>query len=1189
MLSLRVLGTLVLKQDGRPLGLAIRKSWAVVVRLAVAGSTPRAWLIAQLWPGLDEPAARRNLRRELARLREVGADTLVVAQGDMLALGPGVALDLSNFEQALQAGDPEAALAAWAGPLADGLQTGDTPEFEQWLQTQRERLHERWRTALWQAAQDAEARGAIDLALGHLQALLADDPVTESHHLAVMRLHAAAGRREAALAQYERCRAVLQLELGLAPMAETEALLLQLRTPGALATLAQPDLTAPKLPEAAGSVPDSSTPWLAARLPDTLPFVGRGAEAHVLEAAWQAGRTVLLEGEAGVGKTRMAIDFVAAHGALAVARCHASDAEVPYAAFARALRVLAGPLVAPAAAPLAAAQGLQGLPPWVNAELARLLPELGTPPPPMHTAEERSRFFEGCAQGWLALAADSFDAVVLDDWHHADPASHKLLAYVAQRRRELAPTAAREWLLMRPGDDALAMQRMGQALDALHLRLGPLEPEAVLELVRALSGAAQPLRFAQRLQQATGGNAFFLAETLRVLSEQRLLQTGADGVWRTPFDDATQDYRELPVPASVREAVLARVQRLGDASVRVLEAASLAVEPFAPSLLAPACALSELDTVLAVERAVRAQLLREHPAGGFAFAHDLVQQALDMSLAPDRRRLVHRRLALGAEATSAMPSMIATHFEASGERQRAVPHRLAAGRQAQRLHALAEAIEHWRKGLADEPTPSQALALHLGLMHALRTSDQREASRHHGAQALALAMHEGLLESVRTTALLELAREFAGERRAEDALQILQRLPPVLDEAQQLDVMYVRASALRELGQVDAATEICQAALARPALRGHARAMLLDTMVIAAHRRGRIAAARDLASEALGISRELGDEVGVARALNRLGVFMIELGETGQGEATLHEAVVACERLGLIGLQRGSLYNLCCLYSAQGRSAQVLGCARSIWTLQPPMDRSELRVLVHLAFVDAQVALGDLGDAWVHVQAAAEDAQARDQPLGAAAVVLTGIELLGLLGARAVVERLQASLSDDALRQMPQVANEMWVARAHFELLLGDVAAAGQTLAQIATPAQIENVRIRLRHDVIAAECALAQGRATDALTVLPSEDAAGMNEEMRLQRLAVQLGAQVLLGQASPDTLNAVRAALMAADVHTVSALALQRALRAAQRLRPACVPEELLARGAALVARLAATLQAHPVQQAAFLRING
>ena len=116
---------------------------------------------------------------------------------------------------------------------------------------------------------------------------------------------------------------------------------------------------------------------------------------------------------------------------------------------------------------------------------------------------------------------------------------------------------------------------------------------------------------------------------------------------------ATQDYCELEVPASVREAVLARVQRLPTASQRVLEAAALAVEPFAPALLAPACALSELDTVLAIEQALAAHLLREHEAGGFAFAHDLVQQAIDAALSPERRRLVHRRLALGAEQSGA--------------------------------------------------------------------------------------------------------------------------------------------------------------------------------------------------------------------------------------------------------------------------------------------------------------------------------------------------------------------------------------------------------------------------------------------------------------------------------------------------------------------------------------------------------
>jgi DNA-binding SARP family transcriptional activator/tetratricopeptide (TPR) repeat protein len=1191
MLLLRVLGTPTLQLDGQLLGLAIRKTWALLVHLAVDGPTPRARLAARLWPGLDESTARRNLRRELARLREAGATALVAAQGDLLALGRGVALDLRDFDQALQAGRPEDALAHYGGPLAEGLQAGDTAEYDQWLQAEREQLHTRWRTALWQAAQQAEALSRSDVALVHLGTLLADDPLTESHHFAVMRLHAAAGRPDAALAQYARCRTVLLAELGLAPMADTEALAQRLRMsdlPKTSSTTRLKTGTSPVLANAAMSgsqaAAASSTSPAAACLPDTLPFVGRSAEVHVLQAAWLSGRAVVVEGEAGVGKTRLALDFAAAHGALAMARCRAGDAEVPYAAFARALRTLAGPL--PHAPGL---QALQGTPPWVIAELARLLPELGAAPPPIHTTEERSRFFEACAQGWLALAADNFDAVVLDDWHHADAASRSLLAYMARRRRELVPSTAREWLLMRPGADAHAVPQLCTVLDALHLRLGPLEPTAVLDLVRLLSGASEPLRFARRLQQATAGNPFFLSETLRLLSEQQLLQAGADGVWRTPFDDATQDYHELPVPTSVRDAVLARVNRLDGACVRVLEAAALAAEPFAPGLLAPACALSELDTVLAIEQAVQAQLVREHPAGGYAFAHDLVQQALDQSLGPDRRRLVHRRLALGAEAVAAPPALTAAHFEASGELRRAVPHRLAAGQQAQRLHGQAEAIEHWRKGLADDPSLAQSLALHLCLMRGLRLTDQREASRRHATQALALATNDELPEADRSAALLELAGEFAREERAEEALRILQRLPAVLAETQQIAAMNVRATALRELGRVDEAAAIGRAALEMPALRGRMRADLLDALVLTAHRSGRLGAALELAAESLAISRELGDELGMARGLNRRGIFMLEGGDLAGAEAELQQAVAQCERLGLVGLQRGSLYNLCCLYSGKGLPSQVLACAQRIWALQPPMERSELRVMVHLAFVDAQIALGHLGDAWLHAQAAADDALASGQPLAAATVVLTAIELFGLLGARATAERLQASLSDAALGQMLHVANEMWTARAHFELLVGDVAAAGRTLAQIESPAQIESGRIQLRHGVVSAECALARGDALAALAVLPADSAPGMNEEMRLLSLAVRLGAEVLGGAAQPTTLQAVQAALEADDVHTVSALALVRALSAARRHAPGSVPVDLHARAATLVARLAASLQAHPAQQAAFVRIHG
>ena len=107
-----------------------------------------------------------------------------------------------------------------------------------------------------------------------------------------MRLLAALGRREAALAQFERCKRMLKDELGLAPMAETEALAAALR--GAPVSLPAADAVRTRL------------------LPELLPFVGRETEVAALEAAWGAGRTLLIEGEAGVGKSRLALDFCAA-------------------------------------------------------------------------------------------------------------------------------------------------------------------------------------------------------------------------------------------------------------------------------------------------------------------------------------------------------------------------------------------------------------------------------------------------------------------------------------------------------------------------------------------------------------------------------------------------------------------------------------------------------------------------------------------------------------------------------------------------------------------------------------------------------------------------------------------------------------------------------------------------------------
>lgn len=476
------------------------------------------------------------------------------------------------------------------------------------------------------------------------------------------------------------------------------------------------------------------------------------------------------------------------------------------------------------------------------------------------------------------------------------------------------------------------------------------------------------------------------------------------------------------------------------------------------------------------------------------------------------------------------------------------------------------------------PEPAVQLQLHLCLMDSLRQLDQREASGEHVAAALAAARGDDCEPPHSAAALLAVAEEFALAWRPAEALALLDEVGALLSPAQALHAGQVRVNALRGLGRVDAALAEGRQLLQRPGLRTRQRARLLDALALCEHLAGRLPAALSLVDEALALSAQAGDRQLQAQALSHRGSFLMEQGDDAAAEAALQAAAQQHGQLGLVGLQRASLYSLCCLYSAQGRPDQVLASAQQIQALQPPMQRSGLRVMVSLAFVDALIALGDLGLAWQHAHAAVDDALAVGEPLGLAAVVMTTVELFGLLGERAAVDRLLARLDPATLRQMPSAANEMWVAQAQFEWLAGRPAAACQALAQIDAPEQIGHLRVRWRWQVTAAALGLA---------ALPDDAAPGMTDELRLHALAVRLAvlcpARTLPAMAGhTDDLRAVlqqaQAALAAPAVHTVAALALLRALpRAAW---PAA--------GESLVGRLADSLGALAPQRAAFLALH-
>lgn len=1101
MVSLQILGQIAVHDGDSAVPMPTQKLQALLVLLALAGPMPRARLAAWLWAETNDPSARRNLRRELARLRDAGAGALLQADADQLALADTVVCDAHQFMVDVAAQRWTEALHRWTGPPADGLQLDRAEAFSDWLTAQRQRLQALRRQALAAAAQACQGAGDRLGAMAHLQTLLAEDPLQEHHHRALISLHAAAGHREAALAQYTLCRELLWRELGLQPGPDTEALVAEVRRAKSVQADTRSDHgPQPPPPELAPSEPIAT---------GDLPLVGREADWGALQAAWRRGRLIVIEGEGGIGKTRLARDFAASRGALALAQCRRSDAGVPYASFVRALRALAGP-----------ALGQSGMAPWVLLELAHLLPELGDAPQAITTAEAHQRFCEACALAWQTLSAGNFDAVVIDDWHLADEASQVLLGYIIEQRTH-APTASPcEILVLRPELAADAQARQQALIDssgALHLRLGPLGTDSVYRLVQQLSGATDPRRFAQRLERASGGNPFFLAETLRQWQGLRLLDVGPDGVWRTPFDDDTQDYAELPVPDSVRDAITARVRRLGEPARALLQAASLAAEPFTPALLAGACDLSEVQALAAIEQVVDAELLRERD-GGYAFAHDLVQAALDSTLTPAQRRLVHRRLALGAQAARLDSADIARHWEAGGQPERAVAHRMAAAEAAQAVRALADAQAHWQAALDDRPTLAERvrilgrrweLALHRGDAPGLQAAvDDLDAARAEaqatGQQALAVEC------AVHAAEILAQGQRDAEALARSEACLADAGTPPAL----RAQALRVQSQVLSRLGRTDEARLATEAALAAGGLSPLQQGDLEHALSYTHFLRGDPKASLHHARQAHALWQAAGARQQAAQAQASIGRALDMLDEREPAWAALEAAHAQAASLRMIDLQRVVANNLANNRLHHGGPARAIEVIRAAQALAPHFTRPSQPVFYLGILAQAHAQLGELGTALDLADEALQRALDMGVTLSIADCLLMTLELRTRLADHDGAQRLLDAMAGRSLAGLDYFGVKVAMVYAGHALLTRQPAAARNHLArmgdihQLGMPPDRAEARLRM------AQLAWAEGDVTGALEQLATLDGQALYTEMQARSCALRLACHTHLGQ---------------------------------------------------------------------------
>lgn len=861
----------------------------------------RDQMAAELWPDADAPRGRARLRSALHALaRALPRDRQWIV-GDAESVrwndAPPLWFDVCEFERS--ASDP--ATAAAAVEIYDG---DFAPGFEhEWATRERDRLHRCFVSALDALTLDRRRLRRFDDAIAYARRLLAVEPWREDVVRRLIAIRHESGDRSGALAEYDGFARRLREEFGAEPMPETHAL---------LAAIVRDD---PSFAPAA--LPDGGA---AVHAPPVrrLPFVGRTHELSLLQAHWaraagSSGGTVAIRGTAGAGKSALArelVRYVEDNGGRVLRGNAGPPASAPYRCFVEALR---------AAAPLVAAASIA--PVWLAA-LRDLLPELRGRPhdelPPLDPQRQQPRFIEALVQTMLALSRSRPMLLVLEDLQWADEATIGALLALARRvplasllvvitfRDEEVPAAHPLRKLVRDLQSARLLDTLSPA---------PLELDDVAELLHAATavGDDRAHDLARRLLERSDGNPLFLTHLVDVYIEEGRLR----------------------MPRKLRRLIAQRLEPLDAGARTVAEIAALAGQRFSCELLEEVSGWETRRVTRALDALIARRIVAE--AGGektlqYEFTHQLVRAAISDTIAPDRARRRHRRIALvleriaGDHLRDAAPAL-AMHFESAGDDAAAARWHLRAAQDAARIGVRDVTLRHLNR------------ALTLGTSQSIRTRALLEREALHGrsgaraAQRADLAALEAIARTTGSSTLRgEIAyRSFALARavgaRDEQAAH-LAALERNSAGVRRTALYFSQAQYFELLGRYDEARDA-----ARRAVRacGHAnsekRVDLLCTLARIEDRRGALSAGgralaraaraaqtpsaacrtieqetrralamerwdvlEERATELLSRCRTLGDRVGETAALTWLGIGLLGNGRYGAAIARLDDA-----------------------------------------------------------------------------------------------------------------------------------------------------------------------------------------------------------------------------------------------------------------------------------------------------------
>ncbi len=927
-LTVALLGPPEIEVDGVPIEVDTRKAVALLAYVAVTGRPLRRdSLAALLWPDRDQVHARGALRRTISVLRKALGGRWLHAEREEVRLElDDLRFDVEWFHKLLEEtgrhghppGEPcprcveplGAAVALHHGEFMEGFSLRDAEDFDDWQFREGEALRRDRAGALERLVAALESAGRPEDAIPHAVAWLGLDPLHEPAHRALMRLYAQTGQRAAAVRQYRECVRILDAELGVQPLEETTELYLAIRE----------------------SRPPERRPVATARLDRTthgelgFPLVGRAAELDAMVHAYRDvgpdGRLIVMEGEPGIGKTRLAEEFVEwarGHGATAlIARSYEGEATLAYGPFVQAVR---------AAASASAPGWLDDLPPRIVAESARLAPELTDRPdavpggPVPEDPGARSRFLDGVGSFLLAALDGAPPGVlVLDDLHWADAASIELLAYVVRRLAGRRACLVATWRTADVGSShplrrlAAEAERSGMATV---ITLGRLDRSDVDELARSVGVEAGELT--ERLFQETEGLPFFVVEYLEAI------QRGSrEAIERTPED--------------VRALIESRLATLSQPAAQVLATAAVIGRSFDVDTVREASGRSDEETVVALEELTVRGILREgsdhEGRPRYDFDHERIRAVVQDDTSLARRLLLNRRvadaLAARVRREPELAALAAQHYLSAGREAEAARNFEAAGRHARSLFANREALSDFQAALALGHPEAAALHEAIGDLHTLLGEYQAAVASYEAAVALA---------------------------PSESVARLEQRLGNVHHRR----------------GEFEAADRHFEAALAELGDTGNQadRARVMADRSLNAHRRGASKTAQSLATRALALAEKAGDGAALAQAHNILGVLASRRGDLDAAREHLERSLALAEGFAEPTARIAALNNLAQVRAAAGNQDAAIDLTGQALALVQVQGDRHRQAALHGNMADLLHAAGRAEEAMEHLKLAA--------------------------------------------------------------------------------------------------------------------------------------------------------------------------------------------------------------------------